>query len=103
MLAVVPVIVGSTPTLTAKINKMKNLVTLEIVKEDQLVFIEKVFKFNLVRQNNTSLHPDQVWGTNIKTKILGVGTGINKGKVWSYEGWEISDLIQAGLVKLHLA
>lgn len=65
-------------------------------KEGMKILMMKVYKFNLVRQNNQplgELHDEWVVGT-----IVTIGDRANKGKIWTQQGWEIADLINAKLV-----
>lgn len=67
------------------------------------VVLAKVFGYNLVSTNTTSLDEDDIHARNVITHIERIGTGVNKGKVWTRNGWEISDLIAAGLVSPYKA
>lgn len=67
------------------------------------VVLAKVFGYNLVSTNATSLDENDIHGRNVITHIETIGTGCNKGKVWTRNGWEISDLIAAGLVSPYKA
>lgn len=64
-------------------------------KEDDRIVLEKLFGYNMVSQNSTSLDENEIRGRNVITTI----TRMEDGKVWVNNGYEISDLIAAGLVK----